>query len=129
MQQAALEENDHLAWCGTRLKALNARPSTLNPLWYVLSFALGAAASASGDAWSLGFVVETERQVIAHLDKHLKQLPTADQKSALILTQMKAEEAQHAHTAHSNGARPLPGPMRWLMRQWSRVMTTTAYWI
>jgi len=127
MQQAALEEVDHLAWCEDRLKELNSRTSHLNPIWYTLSFGLGAAAGWAGDEWSLGFVVETERQVCRHLDNHLKQLPPSDRKSKKILQQMRQDEAEHAQTASRAGGRELPAPLRYGMTLMSKVMTATTY--
>lgn len=128
MQQAAEEENDHLAWCQERLTELQSRPSYLNPLWYTGSFLIGSIAGLVGDRWSLGFVVETERQVEAHLDSHLKALPAEDLKSRAIVAQMKIDEAKHAKTAAAHGAIDLPSCIKILMRFKSKVMTTTAYW-
>ncbi len=113
---AAGEENDHLAWCGARLDELGSRPSLLNPLWYAGAWAIGAGAALVGDRLSLGFVVETERQVEAHLDEHLQRLPVADVRSRRILEQMKADEARHADNALAAGAATLPGPVPALMR-------------
>ncbi len=105
---AAQEETDHLAWCAQRLDELDSRPSLLNPLWYAGSYAIGALAGLRGDGWNLGFVVETERQVEAHLDEHLQTLPAADARSRAILAVMKADEARHADHAQAQGARVLP---------------------
>ncbi len=127
--EAARCESDHLAWCETRLGELNARPSLLNPLWYAGSFAIGALAALAGDRTSLGFVVETERQVEGHLDEHLGRLPVGDGRSRAILETMRAEEMQHGATAAAAGGEPLPAPLRALMRQTARVMTGTAYWV
>jgi ubiquinone biosynthesis monooxygenase Coq7 len=127
--QAAREENDHLAWCETRLAELGARPSLLNPLWYAGSFAIGALAALAGDRASLGFVVETERQVEGHLDAHLGRLPVGDGRSRAILETMRAEEIAHGATAAAAGGERLPAPLRLLMRQTARVMTGTAYWV
>ena len=129
MERAALEENDHLAWCEQRLTELDSRTSLLNPLWYAGSFAIGAAAGLAGDKWSLGFVAETERQVARHLDQHLARLPQGDHRSRAILEQMKEEEQQHATTALAAGGAELPAPLKGLMRFTSKVMTTTAYFI
>lgn len=129
MQQAAREETDHLAWTAQRLEALGDRPSLLNPFWYAGAFAMGLAAGRAGDAWSLGFLVETERQVEEHLAGHLDRLPVEDEASRAVVTQMKADEAKHADTALAAGGRPLPAPVRWLMRSAARVMTTTAHYI
>ena len=126
---AAREESDHLAWCETRLKELDSRPSLLNPLWYCGSFAIGALAAAAGDRTSLGFVVETERQVEGHLDEHLTRLPSGDARSRAILNVMRTDEIGHGATAKAAGASPLPAPVRVLMRHAARVMTTAAYWI
>jgi ubiquinone biosynthesis monooxygenase Coq7 len=129
MEQAAQEENDHLAWTDERLRELRSHTSYLNPLWYAGSFAIGALAGAIGDKWSLGFVAETERQVVEHLDNHLQRLPTADEKSRSILEQMRADESHHATVAMESGAAVLPEPVRQLMRCASKIMTRTAYWI
>ena len=124
---AAREETDHLAWTQQRLRELNAHPSLLNPLWYAGSFALGLLAARAGDAMSLGFVVETERQVEQHLNAHLKKLPAADTASQAIVQQMKEDEARHGAAAQTAGAVPLPAPVRWAMRLTGRVMTTVAH--
>ena len=123
---ASREEGDHLAWTKERLDELGARPSLLNPLWYAGAFALGLIASRLGDRMSLGFVVETERQVEAHLDSHLERLPMGDHESRAIVVQMKEDEARHARAAESAGAAQLPLPVRLLMRSASKVMTTVA---
>jgi ubiquinone biosynthesis monooxygenase Coq7 len=127
--EAAREEGDHLAWTRQRLQELDARPSLLNPLWYAGSFAMGALAGLAGDRWSLGFVVETERQVEAHLDRHLESLPAHDQRSRAVVEQMREDEIRHARSAQSRGAAFLPRPVRSAMRATSRVMTGSAYWI
>ncbi|MFG5407795.1 2-polyprenyl-3-methyl-6-methoxy-1,4-benzoquinone monooxygenase [Piscinibacter sakaiensis] len=124
---AAREEGDHLAWTRTRLDELGSRPSWLNPLWYAGAFAIGMAAGRAGDAWSLGFVVETERQVERHLEGHLDRLPPADRASRAIVDQMKADEVAHARAAQDAGARTLPAPVRWAMQASARVMTATAH--
>jgi 3-demethoxyubiquinol 3-hydroxylase len=126
---AAQEETDHLGWTQQRLDELGAHASWLNPLWYAGSFGIGWVAARAGDAVSLGFVVETERQVERHLDKHLDTLPAADAASRAIVTQMKADEARHARDAEAMGAQALPAPVQWLMRAASKVMTTTAHHI
>jgi ubiquinone biosynthesis monooxygenase Coq7 len=126
MLAAAREELDHLAWTQQRLDELGARPSLLNPLWYAGSFGIGLLAGRLGDAVSLGFVVETERQVERHLAGHLDRLPPADRRSRAIVDQMKLDEARHADAASGAGAAPLPLPVRWLMRGVAKVMTTTA---
>lgn len=127
LQQAAAEETDHLAWCAARLRELDSRPSLLNPLWYVGSYAIGAAAALAGDRVSLGFVVETERQVEAHLQEHLQQLPVRDERSRAVLAQMQAEEARHAQNALARGGVELPFPIPLLMQVSSRVMKKVAY--
>ncbi len=129
MQRAAQEENDHLAWCETRIKELESHTSVLNPAWYIGSFAIGALAGLAGDKWSLGFVAETEHQVVKHLEEHLQQLPQQDVKSHAILEQMQRDENHHATTALEAGGAPLPTPIKHLMRLTSQVMTRTAYWL
>ncbi len=126
-EQAARDETDHLAWTLQRLRELNDRPSLLNPLWYAGAFAIGLVAGRAGDRASLGFVVETERQVEQHLAGHLDRLPAADQASRAIVEQMKADEARHAADALGAGAIELPAPVRWAMRAAAKVMTTTAH--
>ncbi len=125
--RAAQEETDHLAWCADRLRELDSRPSLLNPLWYAGSHAIGVVAGLRGDGWNLGFVVETERQVEAHLDEHLQSLPDADLRSRAILETMKADEARHAANAEAAGARALPPPIPSLMAAASKLMKTVAY--
>jgi ubiquinone biosynthesis monooxygenase Coq7 len=127
--QAAREETDHLAWCETRLKELHSHPSLLNPLWYAGSFAIGALAGVMGDRTSLGFVMETERQVEGHLDEHLGRLPPTDSRSRAILKTMRTDEIAHGANARAAGGAELPSPVRALMRRVARVMTSTAYWI
>lgn len=129
MDQSAAEEVDHLAWCEQRLQELSTPASKLDPLWYLGSFAIGALAGLMGDKESLGFVGETERQVVEHLTGHLERLPQEDQKSRAILEQMREDEAQHSHKAERAGGQPLPTPVRLFMRLTSKVMTETAYWI
>lgn len=124
---AVQEETDHLAWCADRLHELDSRPSLLNPLWYAGSYAIGALAGLRGDGWNLGFVVETERQVEAHIAEHLQALPEADARSRAILTTMKADEARHADNAQAQGARQLPPPVPMLMAAASRLMKAIAY--
>jgi ubiquinone biosynthesis monooxygenase Coq7 len=125
--EAAQEETDHLAWCDDRLRELDSRPSIFNPLWYAGSYAIGLLAGLRGDGWNLGFVVETERQVEAHLEEHLRSLPAADQRSRAILETMKADEARHADNAEAAGARILPQPIPTLMALASKLMKTVAY--
>lgn len=124
---AAREETDHLAWTQQRLDELGARASVLNPLWYMGAFGLGLVAGRLGDALSLGFVAETERQVEAHLDGHLDRLPAADTASRAVIDQMKLDEARHASQAWSAGAKELPPPAKVLMRAASKLMTTVAH--
>ena len=126
-EQAAREETDHLAWTQERLRQLGARASLLNPLWYGGAFAIGLLAGRSGDATSLGFLVETERQVERHLEGHLDRLPVHDTASRAIVDQMRADEARHADDAQHAGAATLPPPARWAMRLAAKVMTTTAH--
>ena len=127
MQHAANEEFDHLAWCEQRLSELDSRPSFLSPLWYSGAFAIGAASGILGDRWSLGFIAETEKQVCAHLDSHLDQLPDEDDKSRAIVRQMRDEEEEHGANAIEAGAADLPAPLQRLMRLTAKVMTKTAY--
>ncbi|MCP5349218.1 MAG: 2-polyprenyl-3-methyl-6-methoxy-1,4-benzoquinone monooxygenase [Gammaproteobacteria bacterium] len=127
MEQAAGEEVDHLAWCEQRLSELDSRPSLFNPLWYAMSFGLGAAAGLAGDKWSLGFVAETENQVCEHLEDHLQKLPESDQKSRAILEQMITDERQHGETARLAGGADLPFPVRQAMAALSQVMKKTVY--
>ena len=129
LEQAALEENDHLVWTQNRLKELGDRTSLLNPLWYAGSFAIGAFAGALGDKWNLGFLAETEHQVVKHLDEHLGKIPASDMRSRAILEQMITDEAKHATTALDHGGETLPTPVKKLMQAMSKVMTLTAYWI
>lgn len=127
LEAAAAEETDHLAWCAERLRELDARPSLFNPVWYAGSFAIGALAALAGDRWSLGFVVETERQVEAHLGEHLERLPQADARSRAILETMQADEARHADNALARGGAKLPFPIPRLMRGASALMKAVAY--
>jgi ubiquinone biosynthesis monooxygenase Coq7 len=127
MERAAAEENDHLDWCEQRIAELGGHVSYLNPLWYLGSFAIGAAAGAVGDKWSLGFVAETEKQVIKHLDGHLQRIARGDRKSRAIVEQMKIDEAQHGAEAKRAGGADLPRPVQQLMSVVSKIMTATAY--
>lgn len=127
LETAAAEETDHLAWCAERLRDLDDRPSLFNPLWYAGSFAIGALAALAGDRWSLGFVVETERQVEAHLGEHLERLPPEDTRSRAILETMQSDEARHADNALAHGGRQLPPPIPALMRGASAMMKAVAY--
>jgi ubiquinone biosynthesis monooxygenase Coq7 len=128
-ERAARDETDHLAWTQQRLRELGARPSLLNPLWYAGAFGIGLIAGRAGDPVSLGFVVETERQVEQHLESHLDRLPREDAASRAVVERMKEDEAGHATSAEQAGAAPLPAPVRWAMRAAARVMTTTAHYI
>ena len=127
MLEAAREEEDHLAWCETRLAHLEAKPSLLNPIFYGGSFAMGALAGAIGDRWSLGFVEETERQVCTHLDAHLGSLPDNDHETRAVLVQMREDEAAHGDAANALGASELPGLIRLAMTSLSKVMTWSVY--
>ena len=127
--EAAAEETDHLAWTAERLDELGARQSLLNPLWYLGAFGIGLVAGRLGDKASLGFMVETERQVERHLASHLDRLPAADLASRAIVAQMKSDEAGHAVAAERAGAAPLPLPARLAMRLAGRVMTRTAHYL
>lgn len=129
MERAAMEENDHLEWCERRAKELGTHVSYLNPFWYLGSLAIGAAAGLAGDKWSLGFVVETEHQVVRHLDEHLAKLAPHDGKTHAVLEQMKEDEARHAHMAKDAGGAELPLPVRGMMKLTSKIMTRTAYWV
>jgi len=127
MKQAATEENDHLLWCWQRLDELGGHASLLNPLWYTGSFLIGAVTGLLGDKWSLGFLAETEHQVVNHLQGHLERLPMADSKSNAILQQMKEDETKHKASAIRSGGSALPEPAKKVMTLMSRVMTKTAY--
>ena len=127
MAEAAREETDHLAWTQQRLGELGDRVSLLNPLWYAGAFGIGLLAGRLGDRVSLGFVVETERQVEAHLAGHLSRLPVADERSRAIVEAMKEDERRHADRALAAGGMQLPAPVRWLMRGAAKVMTVTAH--
>ncbi|MES2899599.1 MAG: 2-polyprenyl-3-methyl-6-methoxy-1,4-benzoquinone monooxygenase [Pseudomonadota bacterium] len=127
--QAGREEEDHLAWTAQRLTELGSQPSLLNPLWYAGAYAMGTLAAQLGDRRSLGFVVETERQVEEHLNGHLDQLPVQDAKSRAIVEQMKSDEAAHGQAALQLGAEEAPAPVKAAMSVMAKVMTTTAYYI
>lgn len=127
MERAAQEENDHLDWCEQRINELGTHTSYLNPLWYFGSVAIGATAGLAGDKWSLGFVAETEHQVVRHLDSHLKQISENDAKSRAILEQMKEDEGHHATVALNAGGAELPAPIKKFMSLSSKVMTKTVY--
>ena len=129
MRRASEEENDHLNWCERRLRELGSRTSLLNPVWYAGSFAIGTVAGLAGDRWNLGFVAETEKQVVRHLDGHLERLSPRDSRSRAIVEQMKIDEGEHASAALTAGGHELPEPVKRGMQMMSRVMTRTAYWI
>ena len=129
MDHAAQEELDHLSWCNKRLQELNEYPSLLNPAWYALSFGMGAAAGLAGDKWSLGFVHETEEQVVKHLEGHLDDLSLNDKKTAAILEQMQVDESKHSEEALESGAENLPEGLKSVMSVIAKVMTKTSYYI
>lgn len=129
MEQAAIEEQDHLAWCEDRLQELDSHTSLLNPVWYGLSFGMGAIAGIAGDKYSLGFVAETERQVSMHLQHHINQLPAQDERSRRILEQMNEDELHHRDTALAAGGVDLPLPVKIAMTGISKLMTKTSYYI
>ncbi|MFM2408046.1 MAG: hypothetical protein RL358_788 [Pseudomonadota bacterium] len=129
LQHAAAEETEHLAWTAQRVHELGGHLSVLNPLWYSGSLAMGAVAGLLGDKWNLGFLAETERQVGAHLQSHLQNLPVQDAKSRAIVTQMATDEAAHAAMAVELGGAPLPAPVQWAMQLNGKLMTKTAYWV
>jgi ubiquinone biosynthesis monooxygenase Coq7 len=129
LMEAAREETDHLAWCAARVRELDGRLSVLNPIWYAGSFTIGALAGLAGDRTSLGFVAETERQVVEHLEGHLKQLTTSDGRTRAIIEQMSQDEERHGRNAMLAGGEELPSFVRSLMKLTARVMTRTAYWI
>lgn len=129
LQKAAAEEGDHLSWTEHRLAELGGRTSLLNPLWYAGAFSFGWMAGRLGDDWNLGFLAETERQVEAHLDRHMQRLPTNDRKSRAVIDQMREDEVSHARMAERLGARELPGAVKYAMRLVSSIMTRAAYWI
>ena len=127
LDHSGQEEMDHLAWCETRLQELGSHTSYLNPFWYAGSFAIGLAAGLAGDKWSLGFVVETEKQVENHLESHLKKLPEEDHRSRAIVEQMRIDEIEHGQAALHAGGVTLPEPIQKIMQAMSKVMTSTAY--
>ena len=129
MEEAAQEENDHIAWTADRIRELGSHTSYLNPFWYAGSFALGALAGLAGDKWSLGFVAETEKQVVEHLESHLDKLSPTDEKSRAILEQMRIDEGKHATTAMTAGAVSFPRPIQRLMKFTSKIFTNTTYWV
>jgi len=126
LRQASIEESDHLNWCRNRLDELGEQPSKLDPFWYAGSFVMGVAAGVAGDRWNLGFLAETEHQVVRHLEDHLQRLPESDLRSRAIVTQMKTDEGEHAQLAEHLGAAKLPKPVQGLMKLTSKVMTALA---
>ncbi len=129
LKQAALEETEHLAWCETRIQQLGGHTSLLNPMFYAGSLTLGVIAGVLGDRWNLGFLAETEQQVGEHLASHLNKLPEADKKTRAIIEQMQIDEAQHAQQAVQLGGAELPAPVRFFMRQSSKLMTTSTHYL
>lgn len=129
LERAAREEEDHLAWAEQRITELGGRTSLLNPLWYLGSIAIGFTAGKFGDAWNLGFLKETERQVEQHLQGHLDRLPPEDERTRVVVAQMQREEAGHSRTAETLGARELPMPIKTAMKMAARAMTSTSYWL
>ena len=128
LRAAAIEETEHLGWCRERLRELDDAPSRFDPLWYAGAFVIGAVAGLAGDRWNLGFVAETERQVVEHLDRHLLDLPENDSRSRAIIERMRDDEREHATRALDAGAAELPAPVKRAMRLAARVMTGSAYW-
>jgi ubiquinone biosynthesis monooxygenase Coq7 len=126
---AARDETDHLAWCEARVRELDSHTSLLAPVWYLGAFTIGAVTGLAGDRTSLGFVAETERQVVEHLESHLHELPEGDERSRRIVGQMQDDEARHGSDATQAGGRELPRPIRELMRRAARIMTRTAYYL
>ena len=129
LEHAASEERDHLAWCAVRVGELGGRTSLLTPIFYVGAWTMGVASSLAGDKWSMGFLVETERQVEAHLDRHLEKLPAADARTRAVIEQMREDEIQHGNRGLEAGAASLPPPLKAAMRLSSRLMTSTTYWV
>ena len=129
MEQAASEELEHLSWCNKRLEELDSKPSLLNPIWYCMSFSIGAIAGLVGDKWSLGFVHETEEQVVKHLDSHLDKLSDKDLKTRSVIEQMRIDEEQHSQDALEAGAEILPNEIKELMSKVAKVMTDSSYHI
>ena len=129
LEQAAREETEHLAWTEQRIAELGGAKSVLNPLFYAGSFAIGAVSGLLGDRWNLGFLAETEQQVVKHLEGHLQRLPANDEKSRAIVQQMRDDESRHATTALAHGGAELPAPVKAAMKLSSKVMTETSYWL
>lgn len=129
LEHAAQEERDHLAWCAGRIHELGGQTSVFSPIFYTGAWALGVASGLAGDKWSMGFLVETERQVEAHLDTHLAKLPVDDIKSRAIIEQMRLDEIEHGDSGEAHGAAALPPPVKAVMAMSSKVMTSTTYWV
>jgi 3-demethoxyubiquinol 3-hydroxylase len=129
LQHAGEEERDHLAWCATRVHELGGRTSVLSPMFYVGAWTLGVASGLAGDKWSMGFLVETERQVEAHLNDHLERISPTDTQSRAIVEQMRADEIAHGNSGEAHGAAALPQPIKFAMKLSSKLMTSTSYWV
>ncbi|MCZ6501762.1 MAG: 2-polyprenyl-3-methyl-6-methoxy-1,4-benzoquinone monooxygenase [Gammaproteobacteria bacterium] len=129
MQRAAAEESDHLAWCEQRIQELDSHVSFLNPIWYAASFSMGALTGLLGDKINLGFIAATEQEVCRHLDEHLEKLPPHDEKSRAVLRQMRVDESRHATTAMEHGGTQYPESVKSIMRQVSKLMTRSTYWV
>ncbi len=129
LEHAAREELDHLAWCAARVNELGGKTSVLSPFFYAGAWTMGVVSGIAGDKWSMGFLVETERQVEAHLDRHLQQLPAKDTRTRAIVEQMRVDEIEHGNSGEAAGAVTLPPPIAAAMRLTSKLMTTTTYWV
>ncbi|MFM7294868.1 MAG: 2-polyprenyl-3-methyl-6-methoxy-1,4-benzoquinone monooxygenase [Burkholderiales bacterium] len=129
LEHAAREERDHLAWCASRVAELGGKTSVLSPLFYAGAWTMGVVSGLAGDKWSMGFLVETERQVEAHLDQHLATLPVTDYRTRAIVERMRLDEIEHGNSGEAAGATPLPLPIKAAMRASSRIMTATTYWV
>lgn len=129
LDHAAREERDHLAWCASRVEELGGKTSLLSPLFYAGAWTMGVVSGLAGDKWSMGFLVETERQVEAHLDRHLAALPATDHRTRAIVERMRLDEIEHGNSGEAAGAIPLPLPIKAAMRATSKVMTATTYWV
>jgi ubiquinone biosynthesis monooxygenase Coq7 len=129
LEHAALEERDHLAWCASRVEELGGRTSLLSPFFYAGAWTMGVVSGLAGDKWSMGFLVETERQVEAHLDQHLSRLSAEDARTRGIVEQMRRDEIEHGNSGEAAGAATLPAPVAAAMRATSRLMTSTTYWV
>ncbi len=129
LEHAAREERDHLAWCASRVAELGGKTSVLSPLFYAGAWTMGVVSGLAGDKWSMGFLVETERQVETHLDQHLAALPVTDYRTRAIVERMRLDEIEHGNSGEAAGAMPLPLPIKVAMRASSRIMTATTYWV